>query len=432
MKRKVYRCEGLKNVFPEALKFFAGSDNIGVFDIETTGLKPDNCSVILIGFLKREKNEYRLYQYFAENTLEEGMILKAFFDDLKGTDCLVSYNGQSFDIPFINRRIEIADSDNGNEIDTSSFDKVAHFDIYRILRYYSDIKSFLPDLRQKTVEKYMGIDLIRKDEISGKESVELYYEYISFPKKEIMEKILLHNRDDVLQLFKLIPVIRNADVYRAFYEKGFPAWTNIKHSEYLSDGRIIAHGEDRDTDMNMFNDEGDGCDSKICYRHVIPGFRDYDRSNGYDSKTYLEVKKIKIRNRMLEVSGVQRYNEVDYISYGQANERDTDIACSNAICSDETCSDKEYSGAARSNEMRLVEFDKEKRTFKLLLPLAEHNDMTNYAVLDLHEAGADICKYEKYPQCDGKLLMLRVGEDVFYLQVLEFVRDYLEKIIVKR
>ena len=33
--------------------------------------------------------------------------------------------------------------------------------------------------------------------------------------REVLEKILLHNSDDVMQLTKLVPIVRKADVHRA-------------------------------------------------------------------------------------------------------------------------------------------------------------------------------------------------------------------------
>lgn len=55
----------------------------------------------------------------------------------------------------------------------------------------------------------MGLSDSRKDSISGAESVELYLEYKKCQdqslKEKLEKKILLHNHDDLLQLYKLLP-----------------------------------------------------------------------------------------------------------------------------------------------------------------------------------------------------------------------------------
>ena len=35
-------------------------------------------------------------------------------------------------------------------------------------------------------------------------------------------KIILHNRDDILQLYRLLPVLKNCDLHKALYACGYP------------------------------------------------------------------------------------------------------------------------------------------------------------------------------------------------------------------
>ena len=72
----------------------------------------------------------------------------------------------------------------------------------------------------------MQIEHLRADEISGGDSVNLYNEYTandsaSFRSEELLKKILLHNRDDVLQLTRLISLLKYFDLNVAVEKIGF-------------------------------------------------------------------------------------------------------------------------------------------------------------------------------------------------------------------
>ena len=67
-------------------------------------------------------------------------------------------------------------------------------DILKIIKPFKE-KLSLPDFKLKTIEKYLGI--YREDTISGKESVQLYNEYVSSNCNKLKDKILLHNYEDI-------------------------------------------------------------------------------------------------------------------------------------------------------------------------------------------------------------------------------------------
>ena len=52
--------------------------------------------------------------------------------------------------------------------------------------------------------------------------MDLYFRYLSDKDPETEELILCHNRDDVLQLSRLLPVLKKADFHKAMFEIGFP------------------------------------------------------------------------------------------------------------------------------------------------------------------------------------------------------------------
>lgn len=193
---------------------------MGVFDIETTGLSPDFSQVILSGMLTAEPDgRCEITQYFAEIQGDEPALLDAVRNDFEKVDFLLTYNGRSFDLPFLEKRAQKL----GLPLFNSN---IYNMDLYLMINGYSEIRYLLPNIKQKTVEAYMGIGKGREDSISGAESVDLYERYLkcgdSVKKERMAEKILLHNHDDLLQLYQLLPVIKQLDFHGALNGIGFP------------------------------------------------------------------------------------------------------------------------------------------------------------------------------------------------------------------
>lgn len=197
------------------LKFYFGEKKIGVLDIETTGLNPQYTHFILGGLLVYEEEGVRVKQYFAESLQEEKETLTEFLEDIKKLDILITYNGKHFDIKYLKVRM----AQHGLS-DEGLFPY--NFDLYLMINGHSSLRKFLPNLKQKTVENFMGLWHSRKDEISGAESVELYKNYLSTKDNQLRELILLHNRDDILQLSQLLPVLEKVDIHKGFFTLGFP------------------------------------------------------------------------------------------------------------------------------------------------------------------------------------------------------------------
>lgn len=194
-----------------AFQLYFGGMKTGVLDIETTGLSPKHSSFVLGGLLTPESGGLKAEQFFAEDLSQEQETLRAFLDAFSETDVLITYNGKHFDIPFIKGRA-------GTKADDLPFE----LDLYLLIKSYAPFRKFLPNLKQKTVENFMGLWQGRKDEISGKESVDLYYQYLSRKEPEVKETILLHNHDDILQLYRLLRVLEKSDLHRAMFHMGFP------------------------------------------------------------------------------------------------------------------------------------------------------------------------------------------------------------------
>lgn len=210
----------------KAFDTYFGGCNICVLDIETTGLSPGTACFILGGLLSfGAGGEARLKQYFAEGIDEERLLLKEYIEEVSNYDVLLTYNGKNFDIPFLLARAD------KHELDI--FDMPHNLDLYLILNGHSSLRKFLPNLKQKTVEDFMGLWPYRADKISGADSANLYLEY-QYKRETYQDAegyvgpMLLHNKDDVLQLGKLLPVLEKVDFHRAMFTLGFPVTSSGK------------------------------------------------------------------------------------------------------------------------------------------------------------------------------------------------------------
>ncbi|MCK9267933.1 MAG: ribonuclease H-like domain-containing protein [Alkaliphilus sp.] len=187
---------------PKDLAEIFNPEEYCVLDIETTGLNRKYHKIILIGILYKINNIIILKQFFAENPDEEICILHEFCDIFNNFSYVITYNGASFDIPFLKKRFEY------NNLQWN-FDNIKHIDILQCIRKE---KKQLPveNFKLKTIEKFLGIN--RKDTISGKDSVLLYNKYVKHPSPGIEKTILLHNYEDVYYLNKLLSIFDHISI----------------------------------------------------------------------------------------------------------------------------------------------------------------------------------------------------------------------------
>ena len=166
-------------------------DEEAVFlDIETTGLSPMRSFIYLIGlvFIDLKKVTMHITQLIAEDRDEEEEILKLMKERLKGYKTVVTYNGNSFDLPFIAKRSE------RYGIEPIAMDS---FDMYEKLRLHKDTLK-LDGLKQKNIEKKLGIT--REDRYNGGECISFYKDYVKNKNQESFNRFVLHNYDDLLYM----------------------------------------------------------------------------------------------------------------------------------------------------------------------------------------------------------------------------------------
>lgn len=171
-------------------------------DIETTGLSPANAEAYLIGTAVFNNGKLYIRQFFADDTSEEKKLLEAFAEYLENFDTIVTFNGNKFDIPFLEKRSFVYGID-------LAFSEKTGIDLYKRIQPYKKLLS-LPDMKQKTLERFLGIR--RMDRKSGKELIALYGNYIADKNPVCLDLLLQHNHDDVRGLTELLPLLSYPDV----------------------------------------------------------------------------------------------------------------------------------------------------------------------------------------------------------------------------
>lgn len=153
-----------------------------ILDIETTGLDPTKDSLVVLGLIYFYKDNFYIDQYFAKNDNEEVKLLKIYKEKIKDKK-LITYNGDIFDLPFLNIRLI------NNNLDSVFPDNK---DIYKIIKSKRKLMEF-ESMKLSNIEKRFGIE--RNDPSR--------YKVISKLNNEIENRnnpwpILIHNKNDLI------------------------------------------------------------------------------------------------------------------------------------------------------------------------------------------------------------------------------------------
>lgn len=268
------------------------SPSLVFMDIETLGLSRRRDPIILIGAMHLGDEGGFMNQYFAQSLSDEKEILQALIQSLP-IDCpLITYNGRSFDIPYINHRLGV------------------HGISYRIppgqgidLMYWA--KNALPAAPRhtlKAVEAAMGIH--REDILSGAECVEQYVRYLKTKDPELAIDICRHNYEDILhmapllQLYPLLPagsVLRELPFYLTIEQRNFWIETHTFKNGFLS----LEGSADREVPRDAINYTGSASLQivkrklsaslpVIEFMYPAPGslFIDCDRIPGFEAQPF--------------------------------------------------------------------------------------------------------------------------------------------------
>jgi len=156
-------------------------------DIETLGFF--NVPIILLGIAKVESNEIYVNQYLSRRISEESAVLDAFLANIEPESVFVTFNGQTFDMPYILNRMKYFGF-------KRNLQKL-HFDILHFSRRtWSDE---LPNCKLTTIENHLfGIE--REDDVPSGLVPDFYKTYIKTQNIGPLVPIIEHNRQDIITL----------------------------------------------------------------------------------------------------------------------------------------------------------------------------------------------------------------------------------------
>lgn len=185
------------------LERLAPLERILFLDIETTGFTARSSYLYLIGCAYYLAGKWHTIQWMAEDYSQEADILNAFFEFSRLYRYLIHFNGNNFDLPFLQQKCEQLSLPH-------SFASFQGIDLYRRVAPYKFILR-LPNCKQKTLEQYLGID--RKDVFSGGELIGLYHDYVKMPSEFSENALFLHNADDLKGMLEILPVLACYDLF---------------------------------------------------------------------------------------------------------------------------------------------------------------------------------------------------------------------------
>ncbi len=166
-------------------------DEIVFLDLETTGLSMT--PVFLIGTMECAPDGLVFKQYFARTYTEEASIVSAFAQRLKDARMVVTFNGKSFDMPFLARRADFV----GVTLPEPEF----HLDLlHESRRMY---KRDLPNCRLQTLEQ-MVCGRCRDNDIPSAQIPRAYHDWGDSGDASQIVQILEHNLHDLLTMADLM------------------------------------------------------------------------------------------------------------------------------------------------------------------------------------------------------------------------------------
>ena len=164
--------------------------DIAFIDIETLGLS--EVPLFLIGIATFKDNHLITDQVFVRELKEEKAALHFLGELLQGKQAIGTFNGKSFDVPFLRKRMERHDLK--HEIN------LPHFD----LKYFSQkaFNNLVYDFKLSTLERKL-FNVERVDDVSGFEIPYYYRTYIKTKNIGSVVPIIDHNKQDLISTAKL-------------------------------------------------------------------------------------------------------------------------------------------------------------------------------------------------------------------------------------
>lgn len=172
-------------------------------DTETTGLRGAGTVAFLVGLGFVEEDAFVVRQLLMRDYPEEARLLQMVADTLSRFDCVVTFNGKSFDMPLLRDRFRMARVD-------YIWRDLPHIDLMHIARRIW--KARLGSCTLGALEERI-LAIKRGSDIPGSEVPERYFRYLKSGDFSLLEDVLQHNEQDVRTLALLLRHV--ADIFEA-------------------------------------------------------------------------------------------------------------------------------------------------------------------------------------------------------------------------
>jgi len=177
-----------------------GLEQAVFLDLETCGLS--SSAVFLAGTMHWNGEDFVLRQYFARHYGEEGPLLRALGESLAGFGHLVTFNGKTFDVPFLQARAVV------HRVHLSLPPR--HLDLLHAAR--RRWREELADCRLQTIERRV-CRRHRVGDVPGAEIPGLYHDFVKHGDPYRLVPVFHHN---------LLDVITMSDILRALCRPATP------------------------------------------------------------------------------------------------------------------------------------------------------------------------------------------------------------------
>ena len=169
----------------------AGLEHALFLDLETCGLA--SSTVFLAGTMHWNGSDFVLRQYFARHYGEEAALLAALGQAARGFEYLVTFNGKSYDAPFLVARALV----NGVELRLPP----RHLDLLHAAR--RRWRRELPDCRLQTLEHHV-CRRRRSGDVPGEEVPGLYHDFVRHGDAYRLVPVFHHNLLDVIAMAEIM------------------------------------------------------------------------------------------------------------------------------------------------------------------------------------------------------------------------------------
>jgi uncharacterized protein YprB with RNaseH-like and TPR domain len=167
-------------------------------DTETSGLAGGTgTAAFVLGLATVRDDVLAVRQLLMTGFAGEGPMLEALGRALCAHDCLVTFNGKSFDLPLLRARTRLAGLDWPETAQR-------HLDLLHVTR--RRLREGWADCRLRTAEEH-ALGFARTDDLPGSEVPAAWQRWLQRGDAAPLPRILDHNREDLLSLAGLLAVL---------------------------------------------------------------------------------------------------------------------------------------------------------------------------------------------------------------------------------